>query len=133
MKKSFILLILAFVYSLSMQAQGCETDIAKTLSQDEIILSFYKDEAGKVSDILTSGNIKLNSYEGYVRTLTADQYEYDPCTAGAQNQMNYGKYHVGSAKKEMRINVSNLSPGIYIVTVMERNGNTKETAKFVKE
>jgi len=33
----------------------------------------------------------------------------------------------------VRINVSPLPQGIYIATITERNGQIKESAKFVKE
>lgn len=59
--------------------------------------------------------------------------EYELCISGAQNQINYGKYSLDYTKNRMQINVSTLPNGIYIATITERNGLTKETLKFIKE
>ena len=59
--------------------------------------------------------------------------QYELCITGAQNWLNYGKYSIDSTKKEVRINVSHLPQGIYIATITERNGQIKESVKFVKE
>lgn len=59
--------------------------------------------------------------------------QYELCITGVQNWLNYGKYSIDSTKKEMRINVSHLPQGIYVATITERNGQTKESVKFVKE
>ena len=59
--------------------------------------------------------------------------QYELCITGAQNWLNYGKYSIDSTKKEIRINVSHLPQGIYVATITERNGQTKESVKFVKE
>ena len=78
-KKNYIFLTFVFVFAcvLNMQAQSFETDITKVLSQDETVLSFNKNEARNISGILTSGNIKFTSSNGYVRILVADQYGYE--------------------------------------------------------
>ena len=59
--------------------------------------------------------------------------EYELCISGAQNQINYGNYSLDYTKNRMQINVSTLPNGIYIATITERNGLTKETLKFIKE
>lgn len=59
--------------------------------------------------------------------------EYYLCITGAQNQMNYGKYPLDCTKKMIQINVSDLPQGIYVATITERNGQTKESVKFIKE
>lgn len=59
--------------------------------------------------------------------------EYYLCITEAQNQMSYGKYPLDCTKRMIQINVSDLSQGIYVATITERNGQARESVKFIKE
>lgn len=106
----------------------------------------YKVEVtAKKDGYLTSSELLVKAGEGKMRvspvpvkselTVSYDlpNGEYYLCITGAQNQMNYGKYTLDCTKKMIQINVSDLPQGIYVATITERNGQTKESVKFIKE
>ena len=72
-------LILAFVLFCitNMMAQSFETDIAKSLTQDETLLSFSQEEGQCITGILASGNVRFTSPTGSVRILASDQYGFE--------------------------------------------------------
>ena len=123
-----------------MIAEGAEMTCTPT--RDET----YKVEVtAKKDGYLTSSELSVKAGEGKMRvsptpvkselTVSYDlpNGQYELCISGAQNWLNFGKYSIDSTKKEVRINVSHLPQGIYIATITERNGQIKESAKFVKE
>lgn len=69
---TFVLLCIS-----DMMAQSFETNIATTLTQDETILSFNREEAIRITGILASGNVKFISPTGSVRILASDHYGYE--------------------------------------------------------
>lgn len=121
-------------------AEGAEMTCTPT--RDET----YKVEVtAKKDGYLTSSELSVKAGEGKMRvsptpvkselTVSYDlpNGQYELCISGAQNWLNFGKYSIDSTKKEVRINVSHLPQGIYIATITERNGQIKESAKFIKE
>ena len=123
-----------------MIAEGAEMTCTPT--RDET----YKVEVtAKKDGYLTSSELSVKAGEGKMRvsptpvkselTVSYDlpNGQYELCISGAQNWLNFGKYSIDSTKKEVRINVSHLPQGIYIATITERNGQIKESAKFIKE
>lgn len=76
MKRKSILFILLFVFFsiLDVRARGFETEIERILTRSEVLLSFNEEEAGSISGIWVSGNVKFTSLDGNVRILTADQF-----------------------------------------------------------
>lgn len=76
MKRKSILFILLFVFFsiLNVRARVFETKIERVLTRSEVLLSFNEEEAGSISGIWVSGNVKFTSLDGNVRILTADQF-----------------------------------------------------------
>ena len=59
--------------------------------------------------------------------------EYELRISGVQNRLNQKIYKLDSTKKDIRINVSHFSRGIYIATIIGKDGNTIKSVKFIKE
>ena len=120
--------------------QGAEMSCAP--SRDE---TYRVEVTAKKDGYLTSSELFVKAGKGKMKvspipvkselTVSYDlpNGQYELCITGAQNWLNYGKYSIDSTKKEVRINVSHLPQGIYIATITERNGQIKESVKFVKE
>ena len=123
-----------------MIAEGAEMTCAPT--RDE---TYRVEVTAKKDGYLTSSELFVKAGKGKMKvspipvkselTVSYDlpNGQYELCITGAQNWLNYGKYSIDSTKKEVRINVSHLPQGIYIATITERNGQIKESVKFVKE
>ena len=123
-----------------MIAEGAEMTCAPT--RDE---TYRVEVTAKKDGYLTSSELFVKAGEGKMKvspipvkselTVSYDlpNGQYELCITGTQNWLNYGKYSIDSTKKEVRINVSHLPQGIYIATITERNGQIKESVKFVKE
>lgn len=123
-----------------MIAEGAEMTCTPT--RDE---TYRVEVTAKKDGYLTSDELLVKAGEGKMKispvpvkseltvSYNLPNGQYELCITGAQNWLNYGKYSIDSTKKEMRINVSHLPQGIYIATITERNGRTKESVKFVKE
>ena len=123
-----------------MIAEGAEMTCTPT--RDE---TYRVEVTAKKDGYLTSDELLVKAGEGKMKVspvpvkseLTVSYNlpngQYELCITGAQNWLNYGKYSIDSTKKEIRINVSHLPQGIYVATITERNGQTKESVKFVKE
>ena len=123
-----------------MIAEG--TKMTCTPQKDET----YKVEVtAKKDGYLTSSELLVKASEGNMRvtpvpvkselTVSYDlpTGEYYLCITGAQNQQNYGNYPLDCTKRMTQINVSDLPQGIYVATIIERNGQTRESVKFIKE
>lgn len=106
----------------------------------------YKVEVtAKKDGYLTSSELLVKAGEGKMKvspvpvkselTVSYDlpDGEFDLYITGAQNQTNYGKYALDRTKKVMVVNVSGLPRGIYIATIVEKDGQTVESVKFIKE
>lgn len=123
-----------------MIAEGAEMTCAP--ARDE---TYRVEVTAKKDGYLTSSELFVKAGEGKMKvspipvkselTVSYDlpNGQYELCITGTQNWLNYGKYSIDSTKKEVRINVSHLPQGIYIATITERNGQIKESVKFVKE
>ena len=123
-----------------MIAEGAEMTCAPT--RDE---TYRVEVTAKKDGYLTSDELLVKAGEGKMKispvpvkseltvSYNLPNGQYELCITGAQNWLNYGKYSIDSTKKEMRINVSHLPQGIYVATITERNGQIKESVKFVKE
>ena len=123
-----------------MIAEGAEMTCTPT--RDE---TYRVEVTAKKDGYLTSDELLVKAGEGKMKispvpvkseltvSYNLPNGQYELCITGAQNWLNYGKYSIDSTKKEMRINVSHLPQGIYVATITERNGQTKESVKFVKE
>lgn len=123
-----------------MIAEGAEMTCAPT--RDE---TYRVEVTAKKDGYLTSSELLVKAGKGKMKvspipvkselTVSYDlpNGQYELCITGAQNWLNYGKYSIDSTKKEVRINVSHLPQGIYIATITERNGQIKESVKFIKE
>ncbi len=59
--------------------------------------------------------------------------EYQLLITGAQSQVRFGEYTLDSTQNEITVNVSGLPKGIYIATIIGRDGQPQESVKFVKE
>lgn len=59
--------------------------------------------------------------------------EYDLSVVGIQDNNYNVKYALDSKKKSMTFNVAALPKGIYIATIVGKNGKTLESVKFIKE
>ena len=123
-----------------MIAEGAEMTCTPT--RDE---TYRVEVTAKKDGYLTSDELLVKAGEGKMKispvpvkseltvSYNLPNGQYELCITGVQNWLNYGKYSIDSTKKEMRINVSHLPQGIYVATITERNGQTKESVKFVKE
>ena len=123
-----------------MIAEGAEMTCAP--ARDE---TYRVEVTAKKDGYLTSDELLVKAGEGKMKispvpvkseltvSYNLPNGQYELCITGTQNWLNYGKYSIDSTKKEMRINVSHLPQGIYIATITERNGQIKESVKFVKE
>lgn len=121
-------------------AEGAEMTCTPT--RDE---TYRVEVTAKKDGYLTSDELLVKAGEGKMKispvpvkseltvSYNLPNGQYELCITGVQNWLNYGKYSIDSTKKEMRINVSHLPQGIYVATITERNGQTKESVKFVKE
>ena len=123
-----------------MIAEGAEMTCTPT--RDE---TYRVEVTAKKDGYLTSDELLVKAGEGKMKispvpvkseltvSYNLPNGQYELCITGVQNWLNYGKYSIDSTKKEMRINVSHLPQGIYVATITERNGQIKESVKFVKE
>lgn len=123
-----------------MIAEGAEMTCTPT--RDE---TYRVEVTAKKDGYLTSDELLVKAGEGKMKispvpvkseltvSYNLPNGQYELCITGVQNWLNYGKYSIDSTKKEMRINVSHLPQGIYVATITERNGQAKESVKFVKE
>ena len=123
-----------------MIAEGAEMTCTPT--RDE---TYRVEVTAKKDGYLTSDEILVKAGDGKMKislvpvkseltvSYNLPNGQYELCITGAQNWLNYGKYSIDSTKKEVRINVSHLPQGIYIATITERNGQIKESVKFIKE
>lgn len=123
-----------------MIAEGAEMTCTPT--RDE---TYRVEVTAKKDGYLTSSELLVKAGEGKMKispvpvkseltvSYNLPNGQYELCITGVQNWLNFGKYSIDSTKKEVRINVSHLPQGIYIATITERNGQTKESVKFVKE
>lgn len=59
--------------------------------------------------------------------------EYQLLITGAQSQVRFGEYALDNTQNEITVNVSGLPKGIYIATIIGRDGQPQESVKFVKE
>lgn len=123
-----------------MIAEGAEMTCAPT--RDE---NYRVEVTAKKDGYLTSSELLVKAGEGKLKispvpvkseltvSYNLPNGQYELCITGVQNWLNYGKYSIDSTKKEMRINVSHLPQGVYVATITERNGQIKESVKFIKE
>lgn len=123
-----------------MIAEGAEMTCTPT--RDE---TYRVEVTAKKDGYLTSDELLVKAGEGKMKispvpvkseltvSYNLPNGQYELCITGVQNWLNYGKYSIDSTKKEMRINVSHLPQGIYVATITERNGQIKESVKFIKE